>query len=223
VGVATSADEEVIVGDPLGAEAATVPALEQLVSAMAAAVTHTNHPARREPARTRLEIPTVHRSAACVIPHGFGRVKTTGQRSPYGTSRAGAAMGLRPPLRQDRFMGSSVYSQIPEKLRRRELTAKVIAVTLTWLSVIPAGLLTVAFYFIQEPPLFPEDFPGWTGPSFLDIAPWLLLFLLPPLVTGFAGRSIGGAEGRREFWRYSRVCLLVMAPFILLSAASAWE
>ena len=120
-------------------------------------------------------------------------------------------------------MGSSISSESPDGTRRRERVAEVVAVTLTWLSVLPAALLTAAFYLVQEPPLLdPEDFPDWTGPNLLDIAPWLLLFLLPPLVTGAAGRSSGGADGRREFRHYGGVCLLVMAPFILLSAASAW-
>ncbi|MCM6763131.1 hypothetical protein NB037_11955 [Rathayibacter sp. ZW T2_19] len=120
-------------------------------------------------------------------------------------------------------MGSSIHSEVPDGLRRRERTAKVIAVTLTWLSVLPAALLTAAFFLVQEPPLLdPEDFPDWTGPSLLDIAPWLLLFLLPPLVTGAAGRSSGGSEGWQEFRHSGGVCLLEMAPFILLSAASAW-
>ena len=109
----------------------------------------------------------------------------------------------------------------PEQPRyARDDGARSTAVTLTCLSVIPAILLTAAFFLARLPPLDRDDYPDWTAPSAVVLAPWLLLFLLPPLVTGMFSRLLGGRESFYGFWHYATICFLVMMPFIGLSAFS---
>lgn len=109
----------------------------------------------------------------------------------------------------------------PDRARyARDDGARFTAVTLTCLSVIPATLLTAAFFLTRLPPLDRDDHPGWTAPSAAVLAPWLLLFLLPPLVTGVLSRLVGGRGSFSGFRHYAAICFLVMVPFIGLSALS---
>lgn len=98
--------------------------------------------------------------------------------------------------------------------------ARGTAVTLTCLSVLPAIVLTAAFFLARLPPWDRDDYPDWTPPSALVLAPWLLLFLLPPLVTGALSRLVGGHDSLHGFWYYAAICFLVMMPFIGVSALS---
>ncbi|QHF24558.1 hypothetical protein GTU73_11410 [Rathayibacter sp. VKM Ac-2804] len=98
--------------------------------------------------------------------------------------------------------------------------ARFTAVALTCLSVLPAIALTAAFFFARLPPLDRDDYPDWTPPSSLVLAPWLLLFLLPPLMTGLFSRLVGGRDSFYGFWHYAAICFLVMVPFMGLSALS---
>lgn len=109
----------------------------------------------------------------------------------------------------------------PEQGRyARDDGARFTAVTLTCLSVIPAALLTAAFFLVRLPPLDRDDHPDWTAPSAAVLAPWLLLFVLPPLVTGMFSRLVGGRTSFYGFRHYATICFLVMVPFIALSALS---
>ncbi|KQQ03368.1 MULTISPECIES: hypothetical protein [unclassified Rathayibacter] len=102
----------------------------------------------------------------------------------------------------------------------RERGARFTAIALTSLSVVPAALLTVAFFLVRLPPLDRDDYPDWTAPSAVTLAPWLLLFLLPPIVTGALSRLVGGPGSFSGFRHYGTICFLVMVPFIGLSALS---
>lgn len=102
----------------------------------------------------------------------------------------------------------------------RERGARAVAVALTGLAVVPAALLTLAFLLLQLPPLDRDDHPDWRAPDATTPAPWLLLFLLPPLVTGALTRLVGGRDSSAGFWHYGSICLLVMVPFIGVSALS---
>jgi len=102
----------------------------------------------------------------------------------------------------------------------RERGARAVAVTLTCLAVVPAALITLAFLLLQLPPLDRDDQPDWRAPDATTSAPWLLLFLLPPLVTGALSRLVGRRDSFTGFWHYGSICLLVMVPFIGVSALS---
>ncbi|KQQ20590.1 hypothetical protein ASF48_08165 [Rathayibacter sp. Leaf299] len=98
--------------------------------------------------------------------------------------------------------------------------ARAVAVALTCLAVGPAALLTLAFLLLQLPPLDRDDHPDWRAPDATTTAPRLLLFLLPPLVTGALSRLVGGRDSLTGFWHYGSICLLVMVPFIGVLALS---
>ncbi|WP_133962350.1 hypothetical protein [Rathayibacter sp. PhB151] len=102
----------------------------------------------------------------------------------------------------------------------RDDGARFTAVTLTCLSVLPAILLTAAFFLARLPPLDRDDHPDWAAPGALDLAPWLLLFLLPPLVTGALSRLVGGRDSLAGFRHSAAVCFVVMVPFLGLSSLS---
>ncbi|QHF21803.1 hypothetical protein GTU71_13795 [Rathayibacter sp. VKM Ac-2762] len=102
----------------------------------------------------------------------------------------------------------------------RDDGARFTAIALTCLSVLPAIVLTAAFLLVRLPPLDRDDQPDWTAPAADVLAPWLLLFLLPPLVTGLLARLVGGRDSSHGFGRSAAVCLVVMAPFLGLSALS---
>lgn len=120
----------------------------------------------------------------------------------------------------DDDLGEEVPFDADRAQASREDGARFAAVTLTCLSVLPAALLTVAFFLARLPPLDRDDYPDWAAPTDASSAPWLLLFLLPPLVTGAVSRLVGGRGAFYGFWHYGMICFLVMVPFLIFSAVS---